>query len=153
MESIVIISTDSIFLQVLYKAVIIFISSHMEAFNNEFTTTEMLSYKEVVYDEATGDWYAQRDLDEVGREECNCMRLNKSIENDSLPMYSFTHQHLESYLFHVHYTSEMDNLHDDKEIDYALNKTWIIELVYFECVVVPVTCRSSISEIQRKERL
>ena len=44
--------------------------------------------------------------------------------------------HLESYLLHIYYTSELDNLHDDKEIeqleldfitwqrDYALNKTW-----------------------------
>ena len=44
--------------------------------------------------------------------------------------------HLESYFLHVYYTSELDNLHDDIEInqlevdwitwqrDYALNKTW-----------------------------
>ena len=32
-------------------------------------------YKEVLYHEATVDWYAQRDLDEVEREERNCMHL------------------------------------------------------------------------------
>ena len=44
--------------------------------------------------------------------------------------------HLESYLLHVYYMSELDNLHDDKEInqleldwitwhrDNALNNTW-----------------------------
>ena len=47
----------------------------MEAFKNEFTTTELLSHKEVLYYEATEDWYAQRDLDEVERKECNCKRL------------------------------------------------------------------------------
>ena len=44
--------------------------------------------------------------------------------------------HLETYRLHVYYTSQLDNLHDDIEIDqleldwimwqrdYALNKTW-----------------------------
>ena len=44
--------------------------------------------------------------------------------------------HLASYLLHVYYTLQLDNLHDDKEIDqleldwiiwqrdYALNKAW-----------------------------
>ena len=75
MESIARISTDSISLLTLYKAVIIFISSVMEAFENEFGTAKLLSYKEVLYYEATEDWYAQRDLDEVEREERNCTRL------------------------------------------------------------------------------
>ena len=47
----------------------------METYKNEFTTTESLLYKEVLYDEATKDWYAQRDLDEVEIEGRNCMRL------------------------------------------------------------------------------
>ena len=76
MESIVRISTDSIFPPVLYKAVIIFILSIImeairsvikEAFRDQFTATELLSYKEVTYNEA------QRDPDEVEREECNCI--------------------------------------------------------------------------------
>ena len=59
--------------------------------------------------------------------------------------------HLESYLLHVYYTSELDNLHDDKEIDqleldwitwqrdYTLNKTWgdsrtsILEAMHVNC--------------------
>ena len=71
----------------------------MEAFENEFTATELLSYKEVLYDEATEEWYAQRDLDEVEPEERNCMRLARQFcllmkaDNDFSPMYSFTHQH------------------------------------------------------------
>ena len=32
--------------------------------------------------------------------------------------------HLESYLLHVHYMTELDNLHDDKEID-QLELDWI----------------------------
>ena len=69
MESTARISTGSISLLALYKADIIFISSViMEAFKNEFSAAELLSYKEVLYDEATEEWYAQR-------EERNCMRL------------------------------------------------------------------------------
>ena len=51
----------------------------MEAFRDQFTTTELLSYKEVLYDEATEEWYAQRDPDEVEREEHNCMRLARQF--------------------------------------------------------------------------
>ena len=47
----------------------------MEAFRDQFTSTELLSNKEVLYDEATEEWYAQRETDEVEREERNCMRL------------------------------------------------------------------------------
>ena len=35
---------------------------------DQFTATELLSYKEVLYDGATEEWYAQRDPDEVDRE-------------------------------------------------------------------------------------
>ena len=51
-----------------YKAVIILIlpvimeafrSIIMEAFRDQFTATELLSYKEVVYEEAMEEWYAQ----------------------------------------------------------------------------------------------
>ena len=61
----------------------------MEAFRDQFTTTELLSYKEVLFEDATGEWYAQRDPDEVDREERSCIRT----VNDSPPMYSFNHQH------------------------------------------------------------
>ena len=47
----------------------------MEASRDQFTTTELLSYKEVLYDEATEEWYTQGDPDEVEREERNCMHL------------------------------------------------------------------------------
>ena len=46
----------------------------MEAFRDRFTSV-LLSYKEVLYDEATGEWYATYDPDEVEREERNCMQL------------------------------------------------------------------------------
>ena len=47
----------------------------MEAFRGRFTATELLSYNEVLYDEATEEWCALYDPDEVEREECNCVRL------------------------------------------------------------------------------
>ena len=166
MESTARISTDSIFLLVLYKAVIIFILSVimeafravimeafraviMEALWDQFTGTELLSCKEVLYDEATEEWYAQRDPDEVEREERNCMCLARQF---CYPMKEYGERfftyvlfrsptrsvaaHLANYLLHVYYTPELDNLHNDIEVDqleldwitwqrdYALNKTW-----------------------------
>ena len=43
----------------------------MEVFRDQFTAAELLSYKEVLFKEATEEWYAQRDPDEVGREKCS----------------------------------------------------------------------------------
>ena len=85
----------------------------------------------------------------MDREERNCMRLARQFCH-LMKEYRerfFTHvlfqlptrsvaAHLESYLLHVYYTSQLDNLQDDKEIDqleldwitwqrdYALSKTW-----------------------------
>ena len=105
-----------------------------------FTATELLSCKEVLYDEATKEWYAQRDPDEVDREECNCMRSARNfchlIKEFRERYFTYVLFHFDSYLLHVYYTAELGNLHDDIEIDqleldwitcqrdYALNKTW-----------------------------
>ena len=51
----------------------------MEEFRDQFTATELLSYKEVLYDEATEEWHAQRDPDKVGHEDCNCTRLARQF--------------------------------------------------------------------------
>ena len=53
----------------------------MEAFRDQFTATELLSYKEVLFEEDTVEWYAQRDPDEEDREECNCMRLARQFSH------------------------------------------------------------------------
>ena len=121
----------------------------MEAFRDQFTTTKLLSWKEVLYEEATEEWYAQRDPDEVDREERNCIRLSRQFGH-VMKEYSerfFTYvvfqsptrsvaAHLESYILHMYYTSQLDNLYNDIEIDqleldwitwqrdYAQNKTW-----------------------------
>ena len=47
----------------------------MEAFRDRFTAAELLSYKEVLHDEAIEEWYAPYDLKVAEREERNCMRL------------------------------------------------------------------------------
>ena len=47
----------------------------MEAFRDRFTAAELLSCKEVLYDEAMEEWYAPYDPDEVEREERSSMRL------------------------------------------------------------------------------
>ena len=126
-----------------------FSSVIMEAFRDQFTATELLSYKEVLYDEATEEWYAQRDPDEVERQERNCMRLARQFFHlmKAYRVRFFTYVlfqsptrsvavHLESYLLHMHYTSVLDDLYngaikDQLELDwitwqrdYALNKTW-----------------------------
>ena len=49
----------------------------MESFRDRFTAAELLSYKEVLFEEATVESYAQRDPDEVDREEYNCIRLER----------------------------------------------------------------------------
>ena len=113
------------------------VSLVMEAFKNQFTPTELLSYKEVLYNEATEDWYVQRDLDKVEREERNCMRLAHQfwltmkkyrerffIYVLSQPSTWSVATHLASYLLHLHYTTVLDNLHGDKEID-QLELNWI----------------------------
>ena len=92
---------------------------------DQFTTTELLSFKEVLYDEATEEWYAQRDPDEVEREEHNCMRLARQFCHlmkeyrerffTSVLFRSRTRSvaaHLESYHLYVHYTSVLDDLYN-----------------------------------------
>ena len=121
----------------------------MEEFRDRFTAAELLSYKEVLFEEATEGWYAQRDPDEVDREECNCSRQAEQFGHlmeeyrerffTDVLLHSPTRSmavHLESYLLHMHYTSQLDNLYDNIEvhqlevdwitwyIDYAYDKMW-----------------------------
>ena len=93
-------------------------------------------YHTVLYDEATEEWCAQRDPDDAEHEERNCMRLARQFCH-LMKEYRerfFTYvlfqpttrsiaSHLDSYLLHMYYTSELDNLHD-KEID-QLELDWI----------------------------
>ena len=51
----------------------------MEAFRDQFTAIELPSYKEVLHDYDTEEWYAQSDPDEVDREERNCMHLARQF--------------------------------------------------------------------------
>ena len=80
-------------------------------------------------EEATEEWHAQRDPDEVDREERNCIRLFQQFIHlvEEYRERFFTYvlfqsptrsvaAHLESYLFHMYYTSQLDNLHDYIEI-------------------------------------
>ena len=103
--------------------------SVMEAVRYRFTARELLSYKEV-FEEVTEEWYAQRDPDEVDREECNCIRLAEQFWHlmEEYRERFFTYlllesptrsvtAHLESYLLHMHYTSELYNLYDIIEVN------------------------------------
>ena len=105
----------------------------MEAFMDRFTAAELLSYKEVLYDEATEGWYAPH---EVEGEEHNCMRLARQFyhlveeyRERFFPYVLFQSPtqsaatHLESYILHVYYTSQLDN-DNNKELD-QLELDWI----------------------------
>ena len=106
-------------------------------------------YKEVLFEEATEEWYAQRDPDEVDWVECDCIRLAEQFGHlmEAYRERFFTYvllqsptqsvaTHLNSYLLHNHYTSKLDNLYDNIEgdqlevdwitwhRDYAYNKMW-----------------------------
>ena len=117
-------------------SVIIIESYRSVPFRDRFTATELLSYKEVLYDEATEEWYAPYDPDEVECEERNCLRLARQFYRlveeyrerfftyvlFQSPTQSAT-THLERYLLHVYYTSQLDN-DDDGEVD-QLELDWI----------------------------
>ena len=108
----------------------------MEAFRDRFTATELLSYKELLHDEATEEWYVPHDPDGMDREERNFKRLARQfyhlVEEYRERFFTYvlfqsstqsTATHLESYLLHVYYTSQLDN-DDYKEID-QLELDWI----------------------------
>ena len=72
----------------------------MEAFRDQFTTTELLSYKEVLYNEATEECYAQREPDEVVREELYVFSSTILLPYERVQRTIF---HLCSYSFnHIH---------------------------------------------------
>ena len=132
-----------------------YISVIMEAFRDRFIAAELLSYKEVLLEEATEEWYAQRYPVEVDWVECDCILQAEQFGHlmEEYRERFFTYvllqsptqsvaTHLESYLLHRHYTSQLDNLYDNIEVDqledwiiwhsdYAYNKMWgDVELVY-----------------------
>ena len=113
----------------------------MEAFRDEFIAAELLSYKEVMFEEATEEWYAQRDLVEVDWEESDYIRQAEQfahlMEEYKERFFAYVHlqspkslaAHLESY----HYNKDnLDNIEVDQlEVDwitwcrdYAYNKMW-----------------------------
>ena len=68
----------------------------MEAFRDRFIAAELLSYKEVLFQEGTEEWYAKRDpieVDWVESVKLNNLRISwKSIESGSSPTHSFNHK-------------------------------------------------------------
>ena len=53
----------------------------MEAFRERFIVAELLSYKEMLFEEATGEWYAQRDPVEADWVESDCIRQAGQFTN------------------------------------------------------------------------
>ena len=114
----------------------------MEAFRDWFIAAELLSYKEVLFAEATEKWYAQRDSDEVDWVEYDCIRLTEQFGHlmEEYRVRFFTYvllqsptqyvaTHLESYILHKYYTSQLDNLNGTETM--RITKCGVIvELVY-----------------------
>ena len=97
----------------------------------------------MLFEEATEEWNAQRDRDELALVECDCMclaeRFGHPMEEFRERFFTYVHQRKvwrHSYLLHKHYTSQLDNLYDNIEVgqlkvdwitwhrDYAYNKMW-----------------------------
>ena len=70
----------------------------MEAFSDRFTAAELLSYKEVLYEDAMEEWYIPYDPKEVEREERNCMQL-------ALQFYHIVGEYKERFLTYVLFQS------------------------------------------------
>ena len=112
-----------------YRSVIV------EAFRNRFTAAEIQSYKEVLHEAATEEWYVPYDPKEVELEGRNCTRLARQffhlveVYRERFSTYvllqSLRHSaatYLERYLLHVHYTLGGDDDGDDKD---QLELDWI----------------------------
>ena len=101
----------------------------MEAFRDRFTAADLLSYKALVYDEATEEWYAPYDPGEVDATARQFYHLVEEYRERFFNYVLFQSQtqsaatHLEGYLLHVYCTSQLDK-GDDKEID-QLELDWI----------------------------
>ena len=108
----------------------------MEAFRDRFIATKPLSHIEVLFEEATEEWYAQRDPVEVDWGESDCIRQAEQFAHlmEEYRERLFTYvllqspkclaAHLEGYHLHRHYTSQLDNLYDKIEVD-QLEVDWI----------------------------
>ena len=87
----------------------------------------------MLFEEATEDWYAQRDPVEVDWVECGCIR---QAEQFAHLMGEYRERFFTSTSLHKHYTSQLVNLYDNIEVDqlemdwitwhrgYAYNKMW-----------------------------
>ena len=115
----------------------------MEAFRDRFTAAELLSYKEVLYEDATEEWYAPYDPKEIECEERNCMRLARQIYHlvevyrerffTYVRFQSLTHSaatYLERYLLYVYYTSKLDGDDRGRAVRVALDN--MAERLYTE---------------------
>ena len=90
----------------------------------------------MLFEEATAEWYAQRDPVEVDWVESDFIRQAEQfahlMEEYRERFFTYTllqspkslAAHLESYLLHMHYTSQLDNLYGNIEVD-QLELDWL----------------------------
>ena len=129
----------------------------MEAFRDRFITAELLSYKEVLFEEATEEWYAQRDSVEVDWVESDCIRQTEQFAHlmeeyrERFFAYALLQSpkrlsaHLESYHLHC----QLDNL-DNIEVD-QLEVDWITlcrDYAYNKMCTTPYTISLNVKSCQ-----
>ena len=80
----------------------------------------------MLFEETTEEWYAQRDPVEVDWVECDCIHQAEKFGHLREQFFTYVllqsptrsvSTHLESYLLHKRYTSQLDNLYDNIEVD------------------------------------
>ena len=107
----------------------------MEAFRDRFIAAELLSYKELLFEEATEEWYALRDPVEVDWVESDCIRQAEQFAHlmEEYRKWFFTYVLLQSPKgLAAHLESQLDNLEVEQlEVEwitwcrgYAYNKMW-----------------------------
>ena len=90
----------------------------MRAIRDRFTAAELLSYKDILHDEATDEWYAPYDPDEVEREERNCMLLARQFNH-------LVEEYIERFFTNVLFQSptQRDNASREEPLEHLLYVT------------------------------
>ena len=88
---------------------------------------ELPSYKEVLYEDATEEWYAPYEGSGTrGTQLYAVYAVYRERFFTYVLFHSLTYAatYLERYLLHIYYTSQLDNDEDDKEVD-QLELEWV----------------------------
>ena len=115
-------------------------NSHTELYKEFFIKSELLSYEDVLFYNATEDWYAQRDEEEIDNTRYSCKQLayrfycttrlyrerffNYTFSNVTMQNWS-TAARIDSYHFYYVTESYRDNIYSNESKDNSLELIWI----------------------------